>query len=143
MTDREKFEAFKREIVKKNEETHGKEAREKYGQEAVDASNKAMLNMTQEEYERFQALEQEIREGLESAVQAGEDPAGPEGQRLAELHGKWLTFTVKPYDPKRHEGITELYVLDERFASYYDAQVPGCVRFLRDAVKAYFAFNKN
>lgn len=30
--------------------------------------------------------------------------------------------------------MTELYVLDERFAHYYDRQVSGCAHFLRDAV---------
>ena len=38
------------------------------------------------------------------------------------------------YDPARHRGIAELYVMDERFTAYYDKRLPGCARFLRDAV---------
>ena len=137
MTDKEKFEAFKGKRVEENERLYGKEAREAYGDEEVEASNRNMMGMTQEEYECWQALDQELKEGLAAAVKAGEDPGGPEGQRLAELHRKWLTFTVKPYDPKRHRGIAELYVLDERFTAYYDSKVPGCAQFLRDAIVVY------
>ena len=38
------------------------------------------------------------------------------------------------YDVRRHRGIAELYVQDERFTAYYDRERPGCARFLRDAV---------
>lgn len=38
------------------------------------------------------------------------------------------------YDPARHRGIAELYVMDERFTAYYDKRLSGCARFLRDAV---------
>ena len=47
---------------------------------------------------------------------------------------RWLTITGNQYDEARHKGLAELYVADARFTAYYDAQVPGCARFLRDAV---------
>ena len=71
---------------------------------------------------------------LEAAVQAGVSPEGEEGKKIAALHRRWLTFTGNRYDPAKHRGIAELYVIDERFTTYYDKQVPGCARFLRDAV---------
>ena len=46
----------------------------------------------------------------------------------------WLTITGNRYDPAKHRGIAELYVMDERFTAYYDKHMPGCARFLRDAV---------
>ena len=60
MNDRERFEAFKKDAVQKNEEAYGQEIRSRYGDEEVDASNQKMLNMTKEEYQRFQALSQEL-----------------------------------------------------------------------------------
>lgn len=39
MSDKEKFEGFKRELIEKKEKLYGKEAREKYGEEAVDEAN--------------------------------------------------------------------------------------------------------
>ena len=59
MNDRERFEAFKKDAVQKNEEAYGQEIRSRYGDEEVDASNQKMLNMTKEEYQRFQALSQD------------------------------------------------------------------------------------
>jgi hypothetical protein len=61
-------------------------------------------------------------------------PEGEEGKEIAALHRRWLTITGNRYDPARHRGIAELYVLDKRFTAYYDKQVPGCARFLRDTV---------
>ena len=139
MTDKEKFAPLQKQIVRENEEKYGAEAREKYGDEAVDASNKAVLGMDGETAAAWQALDGELRLALEQAVRAGEDPAGEEGQRIAALHARWLSYTLQPYDAARHAGIAQLYVLDERFTAYYDRAVPGCAQFLCDAVAAYTA----
>ena len=72
-------------------------------------------------------------------VTAGTDPAGEEGKELAALHQRWLTVTGNQYDVQRHRGLAELYVQDERFTAYYDREVPGCARFLRDAVLHWIA----
>ena len=119
MSDKEKFEAFKRRAVEANEEQYGKEIREQYGPEAVEASNARLLSMTEEEHGRWEA------------------PAGPEGRRIAQLHRRWLCCTWAKYTPQAHRGVAELYTADERFTAYYDKEVPGCAAFLRDAVRAY------
>ena len=64
MSNAEKFESFKTEMIKSNEEKYGEEIRSKYGENAVEESNKRMLNMTEEEYSRMTSLEKEIREEL-------------------------------------------------------------------------------
>ena len=137
MTDKEKFEAFKRRAVEANEEQYGEEIREKYGSEAVEASNSRILSMTEEEHGQWRALEAEILSALAAAVRDREDPAGPEGRRIAELHRRWLPCTWTAYTPQAHRGVAELYTADERFTTYYDKEVPGCAAFLRDAVRAY------
>ena len=137
MTDKEKFAAFRRKAVEENEKKYGKEVREKYGDQVVDQANQAVLGLSPEETEEWQAIDREILYALATAVQAGEDPVGAEGQRIAGLHAKWLTAVLKPYVPERHRGIAELYVCDERFTAYYDREVSGCAQFLRDAVSVY------
>ena len=134
MHDEQKFEAFKRRAVEHNEETYGKEARERYGDRQVDDANRAVLGLTGEQYQMWNELEEEIRGRLEDAVHAGLDPTGEEGREIVRLHRRWLEVTVKPCDGARQRGIAELYVADERFAAHYDRNVPGCARFLRDAV---------
>ena len=93
--------------------------------------------MTEEEHGRWKALEAEILSALATAVRAGEDPAGPAGRRVAELHRRWLCGAWAKYTPQAHRGVAELYTADERFTAYYDKEVPGCAAFLRDAVRAY------
>lgn len=137
MTDKEKFEAFKRRAVEANEEQYGKEIREKYGREAVEGSNAKLLSMTEEEHGQWKDLEAEILSALEASVRSGEDPAGKEGRRIAELHRRWLSCTWTAYTPQAHRGVAELYTADARFTAYYDKKVPGCAAFLREAVRAY------
>ena len=137
MTDQEKFEAFKRRVVAANEAAFGQEIRQKYGDEAADRANACVLALTQEEYTAWKALGDEILQALTAAVQAGAAPAGPEGQRIAQLHRRWLSYSWEAYTPQAHAGLAELYVSDPRFTAYYDREVSGCAAFLRDAVRAY------
>ena len=137
MTDQEKFEAFKRNAVAAMEAAHGAESRQKYGDAEVDRANACVLALTQEEYTAWKALGDEILQALAAAVQAGADPAGPEGQRVAVLHRRWLSYSWEAYTPQAHAGLAELYVSDHRFTAYYDREVSGCAAFLRDAVRAY------
>ena len=134
MNDEKKFAAFKRRAVEENERTYGKEARERYGDGAVDTANQAVLDLTPDQYREWKELEEEILRRLEAAVQSGVSPDSGEGREIVRLHRRWLTLSTGSYTPERHKGIAELYVMDERFAAYYDRTVTGCARFLRDAV---------
>ena len=137
MSDEERFEAFKADMVKQNEEKYGGEVRAKYGDEAADAANAAVLSLSPEDYADWERLGENIRVSLKDAVLAGKEPGGPEGRRIAALHGRWLTYSLGEYDSRKHAGIAALYVADERFTAYYDREATGCARFLRDAVAAY------
>ena len=134
MSDEQKFEAFKQRVVAHNEEVYGVEIRAKYGDKEADEANAAVMNLTQEQYREWTELGQAIQRYLEDAVQAGAAPEGEKGREVTALHRRWLTITGNRYDPARHRGIAELYVMDERFTAYYDKRLPGCARFLRDAV---------
>ena len=49
MSDKEKFEVFKKNLIDENEKNYGKEIREKYGDNSIDESNIKMLNMSEED----------------------------------------------------------------------------------------------
>lgn len=137
MSDEKKFEAFKRSAVDANEKAYGKELREKYGDKTVDEAHQRVMNLSQAQYQEWTELGSEIQRRLEAAVQAGSAPNSEEGKAITGLHKRWLTLSGTPYDASRHKGIAELYVADERFTAYYDKAVPGCARFLRDAVHCW------
>ncbi len=131
MSDQDRFMGFKEKLVKENEEKYGKEARQRWGDAAVDASNAKLMGLTEEKYAEAERLSQEILSSLAAAV-GKEDPAGPAGRKIAELHRQWLSFFWPSYSKEAHLGLAEMYTADERFTAYYDGQAgSGATRFLR------------
>ncbi|WP_336773149.1 MerR family transcriptional regulator [Paenibacillus sp. MMO-58] len=136
MSDKQKFEGFKQKLIDENEKMYGKEIREKYGDDTVNASNAKLSNMTQEQYDEVTKLGEEIKATLAEAIKTG-DPSGELAQKTAELHKRWLMFYWKEYSKEAHAGLSQMYVDDERFTAYYDADQPGAAAFLRDAIHIY------
>ena len=120
MSDKEKFEGFKRELIEEKERLYGKEAREKYGEEAVDEANQKIMGLSEADYERFKNLEKEVLRQLEEAVRNKELPESETGHRIVLLHKDWLGYTWKEYSAQAHKGLASMYIADERFLAYYD-----------------------
>ncbi|MFQ9680983.1 MAG: MerR family transcriptional regulator [Ruthenibacterium lactatiformans] len=91
MTDAEKFEGFKQKLVAENEAEYGAEARGKYGDTAVDASNAKLMGLSPEQYG-------------ECRSERGSTPLWPprcarakrrtgRGAAHRRLHKQWLCFT--------------------------------------------------
>ncbi|MDD9265622.1 MerR family transcriptional regulator [Paenibacillus sp. GCM10023248] len=136
MTNTEKFEGFKQQLIDENEKKYGQEIREKYGEDAVNRSNQRVMNMTQEEHDEVTRLANEVTAALAEAFRTA-DPASEAAQQAAHLHKQWLTYYWHEYSPEAHAGLAQMYVDDERFRAYYDANQPGTAEFLRDAIRIY------
>ncbi|MBN8192854.1 MerR family transcriptional regulator [Bacillus sp. NTK074B] len=136
MSDQEKFEGFKKRRVEENEKKYGDEVREKYGDKKVDESKARFMNMSQEDHEKVTGLEREIKKTLGEAFQEG-DPSSETAQKMADLHRQWISFYWGHYNKEAHAGLAQMYVDDERFKAYYDAEQDGMAEFLRDAVYIY------
>lgn len=136
MSDKEKFEGFKQDLIDNNERQYGQESRQKYGDDTVNASNAKIKNMTREQYAEIERLSNELNETLKAACELG-DPASALAQKACELHRRWLSFFWVSYSKQAHLGVTQMYVDDPRFTEYYEKIVPGCAKFLRDAVLVY------
>ncbi len=117
MNDQEKFEALKQRAVGE-----------------VDAAQDTVRALTQDQYREWTGLGDEILRRLEEAVQRQTPPDSLEGREITQLHRRWLTLTGNTCDPDKHMGLAQLYIQDERFTAYYDRTVPGCARFLCEAV---------
>ena len=90
MTTEDSFEAMNREGLQQFEETYGTEARERYGNDAIDASNERMMNLTRDEWDAKELLEEAIKVQLRLA-RATDDPSSPEAAELAAMHPIWIT----------------------------------------------------
>lgn len=136
MSDKEKFEGFKKKMIEDNEKKYGKEIREKYGENTVNKSNAKLMNMSEEEHKAVTNLANEVQEVLAQAFATG-DPASELAQKAADLHKQWLCFYWSEYSKEAHANLAQMYVDDERFTAYYDKEQPGTAEFLRDAIYIY------
>lgn len=137
MTDQEKFEGFKKELIEQNEKQYGKEIREKYGTETVEESYKKFGSMSKEDYDQTVKIQEEMFSELEKAMKTG-DPHGEAAQRAADLHRQWLGYFWTSYTKEAHAGLVRMYVDDPRFTEHYDSRLgTGGAKILRDAVLIY------
>lgn len=134
MTDKEKFEGLKKNLVKENEDTYGREVANAYGKEVLEETGKKVLSLSKMEFEEMKKLEAEIKDLLHKAVRDGQSPKGDAGRTVAKLHRSWLMYTWNQYTPDIHRELARLYVSDSRFTQYYDKELKGCAEFLKDAV---------
>ena len=69
MTNEEKFNAFKQNVIEQNEEKYGEEIRQQFGEETVLATYGKLKKMTEEQYDAVSQLELQLfarlKEGLE------------------------------------------------------------------------------
>jgi DNA-binding transcriptional MerR regulator len=141
-TDATRFETFKRQAIEENERAYGKEARERYGDAAVDASNAKVAGMSREDWDEAQDQQRRIAEAL-AKIAASDDPGtlvrGDAGRELCELHRAWLLhyWPRGMYSPEAHKGLARMYVADPRFEATYEAMAPGGARILCDAIEAW------
>lgn len=137
MSDKEKFEGFKKELLDKNEIKYGEEIRDKYGKEKIEASNKKFMNMTEEDFNNMNKVEERLFNVLLQVSNDG-DLESNEAKEVYENHKKWLSFTWPSYSKEAHIGLAEMYVADERFATYYNGKAgKEVVTILRDIIIKY------
>jgi DNA-binding transcriptional MerR regulator len=134
MSDKEKFEGFKKQKLAENEKKYGKEIREKYGEATVEASNKKFLNLSEEDVASMSRLEEEMI-ALLKTLAVTKDMDSQEAKEVCLKHKEWLCYSWPSYQPQAHVGLAQMYVADERFAQYYrDKAGMDVAELLRDAI---------
>lgn len=122
--------------VRENEQHYGAEARERYGNEAVDAMNERILDMDPATWNDMKELEKAILGQLSIALLDG-DTTGPEAAKLVQMHRRWIGLQWGA-EPERdiYLGLVRGYLADPRFISYYDEPCgKGATAFLVTAVE--------
>lgn len=124
--------------VHSNEKRFGAEARERYGDAAVDAANERLLDMDEATWNDRNALEGAIIDQLKAAMETG-DAHGTAAQQLARMHARWISLSwgEGAYTPEAHNGLADGYLADPRFVDYYDSRAgAGATEFLVAAIHA-------
>ena len=114
------------------------EAREKYGDEAVNASNARLDSYSSDEWSALNLLEESIKVQLRLAMATG-DVESEEAAELAHMHQRWIcAHWGNSYSTEAHLGLAQGYLADERFTNYYDnACGTGATEFLVKTLQAH------
>ena len=131
------YDAFRNGGLEKHEATYGAEARERYGDEAVDATNERLKGLSRDEWEAKDLLEESIKVQLRIAMASG-DVHGDAAAELARMHARWITMHWGGgYSREGHLGLALGYLADQRFRDYYDGACgAGATEFLVEALQA-------
>ncbi|KIL35058.1 MerR family transcriptional regulator [Cohnella kolymensis] len=129
MSNKEKFEGFDF-----SHNPYEQEARERWGDQAVDKSNAKLGSMSKEEQA---AMSQEIGAIYQkiAAVRNG----SPESEEAQAAIGEWYTLLNRMgvYSLEAFKGLGQLYVDDERFTKNIDKYGDGLAKYMRDAMAVY------
>jgi len=129
----DRFKGLRELKILENEKKYGKEMRTKYGNDAIEASNRKMMCMTPEDESRCKALEDNIAalliEGVNHCL-----PSDEMGYKLVETHKEWLKCYWQKYEAQAHRVLAMTYVEDERFKQYYETIVEGGAAFISEAI---------
>jgi len=131
MTTDEMFEGFQH-------ARYEPEARERWGDAAVDRSNANWDKLGDAGKKRHMEIDREIVEALGAAARIHLAPDSPEVQEVVARHYEWLTQIWTP-NAEAYVSLTQMYVDDERFRMHYDEVTPGSAALLRDAAVEYAA----
>ena len=131
MSSKEKFEGFDFSSNDPNE----KEARAKWGDDAVDESQNKLKGNEKEMSEEMNRIYRKL------ANIRHLDPASAQAQ---EAISEWFIFLnrIGTYSLDAFEGLGEMYVEDERFKNNIDKFGVGLASFMRTAMKVYAKNNK-
>jgi len=130
MTNEEKFKGFDF-----GSNPYEQEARERWGDKAVDESNAKMEKLKQDG--KMQAFQDEMNELYRKLASVRhEDPSSEASQ---EAIGQWFTLLnqMGSYSLEAFKGLGQMYVDDARFTRNIDQFGEGLALFMRDAMAYY------
>ena len=133
MTNEQLFEGFEH-------KRYEPEARERWGDEAVDSSNAKWESLGKEGQQRHLDTHREVVEALGAAIRVGFAPDSDEVQEIVAQHYAWVSLFWTP-TAETYRGLTQMYVDDERFRRNYDEVAPGAAALLRDAADLWAGRN--
>lgn len=136
MSNKERFEGFDF-----TQNPYEQEARQRWGDEAVDKSNAKLEKMTKEEQ---QAMSQQMEDIYRSL--AAVRHSSPESAESQAAIKEWYDFLNNnfghQYSLDAFKGLGQMYVDDERFTQNIDKYGAGLAKFMRDAMAVFADKNK-
>ncbi|MEZ2389000.1 MerR family transcriptional regulator [bacterium RCC_150] len=114
------------------------EARERWGDAAVEQSKARHAAMSPSQKEAFLDEHAAVSEELARCLDADLAPSDPAVQAAVERHYHWICASWTP-SAESYVGLGRMYVEDPRFKANYDKVRPGLAEYLFEGIKAYAA----
>lgn len=131
ITDEDLYAGFSKE----QKERYDKEAREKYGDKAVDDSIKKAKGMTKEQFEKSKVEGEAIGKDLAGLMESHKSESD-EVQAVVARHYEWVKLFWTP-NQEAYKGLGDLYVSNPEFKAFYDNYKPGLAEFLKAGMIYY------
>jgi DNA-binding transcriptional MerR regulator len=112
------------------------EARERWGDEKVDAGYERMRGWTEQEAEFARTGYPRVHEGIAALKAEGKDVHDPTVQELIQLHYEVTSLFWTP-NREAYKGLGQMYLDDERFRQTIGAGDDSVVEYLREAMTVY------
>src|SRR5690625_633544 len=134
MSQKEKFAGFNFENNK-----YEQEARERWGDEAVNDANQKLKQMTKDEKQVMGEQFEQIYKNLAEIRNLS-----PESKEAQMEIKKWWDYVnnIGTYSLDAFKGLGEMYVTDERFTKNIDQYGEGLAQFMCDAMRIFAEKNK-
>jgi DNA-binding transcriptional MerR regulator len=129
MTPKQVFEGFEH-------NPYEAEARERWGDAAIDESQRRLRNLTPEQAELARTGHTRVYQGLAPLRAAGVAVTDERVQALVALHHQVVSLAWTP-DATAYRCLAQMYVDDERFHEAVGGGDPELVTYLRDAIHVY------
>jgi len=130
LTDAELYEGLSKDEV----ERYKREAREEYGTEVVEESERRAKGMTKGQWQGVKDEGEAVTQALAGLIDRPVDD--PEVQALIARHYKWVSTFWTP-DADAYRGLGQLYTDNPEFRETYDRYHVGLADFLREAMTYY------
>jgi DNA-binding transcriptional MerR regulator len=111
-----------------------REARERWGEERVEASERKVRGMTRAQWAAQQKESEAVNAALRAAM--GRDVGDAVVREAVARHRAWIENFWTP-DAESYRGLGRLYAEDARFRAYYEKVAPGLADFLCRAIARY------
>lgn len=140
----ENFEELYEGMAREEATSYRKKAVEKWGEEAVTRSEKALLELPKLDLERLKTDQKDITQqllGLMSESAESDVVQYQIARHYANIRSFWGVSDPTDLKAEQYKGLGNLYASDERYTAIDGKPAPAFAKFMRDAI-TYFADTK-
>ena len=137
MKDPERFDAFDRKEILRQQQQYQREIQEKYDPALVAQSRQREQKRTDAQFKELMQAQREIEQTLAQCLLQHLPPENGQVQQATAAWHRLIDENYYDCSLEVFSGLGKLYVEDERFAAHYEALCPGLAAYFCAAIQAF------